>query len=44
MQRISRFAAAQDMLATDPAAAVTVCKQLLQELPAQQVQDKRLNV
>jgi hypothetical protein len=37
MQRIQRFCAARDMLPSDPAGAVTICQQLLQELPDQQV-------
>lgn len=35
--RIRRFNAAQDMLAADPAGAVTICQQLLQDTPEQQV-------
>jgi hypothetical protein len=37
MQRIQRICAARDMLPSDPAGAVTICQQLLQELPDQQV-------
>ncbi|WIA30074.1 hypothetical protein OEZ86_000169 [Tetradesmus obliquus] len=36
IQRIQRFCAARDMLPSDPAGAVTICQQLLQELPDQQ--------
>lgn len=36
-ERIRRFNSAQDMLAADPAGAVTIFKQLLQEVPEQQV-------
>lgn len=35
--RIHRFTAAQDMLASDPAGAVTILQHLLQEVPEQQV-------
>jgi hypothetical protein len=37
MQRIQRFCAARDMLPSDAAGAVTICQQLLPELPEQQV-------
>jgi len=37
IDRISQFVQAQGMLAQDPAAAVTLCQQLLQQAPEQVV-------